>query len=179
MSKPNELNYQIARDFVAAGKWRVDAERGYLIGVRGKPMARVSGSGYVQVSFRDPDDYTVQRFVVAHRVIWEAVRGPLGAGLEINHINGNKTDNRLVNLEAVTPSQNTLHANRTGLRVAPRGAACKRGHFTDAYVLDIYRRLRAGETPSALATELGVGIAAIKGIASGQRWGRVTAGLVS
>lgn len=50
-----------------------------------------------------------------HRLVGEAFLGPRPSGHQINHKNGDKTDNRLENLEYVTPSENVRHSlARTG-----------------------------------------------------------------
>ena len=45
-----------------------------------------------------------------HRDLWEAFNGCIPKGLEVNHINLNRQDNRLENLELVTHQQNIKHA---------------------------------------------------------------------
>ena len=44
-----------------------------------------------------------------HRFIWEYFKGEIPTNLEIDHINGDKKDNRLENLRLVTPAENTRH----------------------------------------------------------------------
>lgn len=54
----------------------------------------------------------VRKDVSAHRAVWMAFSGPIAEGLEINHKNGIRHDNRLANLEVVTRSGNALHKFR-------------------------------------------------------------------
>ena len=42
-----------------------------------------------------------------NRLVWEAFNGPIPEGMQVNHINENKTDNRLENLNLMTPKENT------------------------------------------------------------------------
>jgi hypothetical protein len=41
-----------------------------------------------------------------HRVLWEAFNGPIPEGMQVDHINGKKDDNRLENLRLVTNAEN-------------------------------------------------------------------------
>lgn len=47
-----------------------------------------------------------------HRLVIEAFVGPISEGLQVNHKNGVRGDNRLENLEIMTASQNHLHSFR-------------------------------------------------------------------
>ncbi len=46
------------------------------------------------------------RMHFVHRIVWEAFVGPIPEGMQINHINEIKTDNRLDNINLLTPSEN-------------------------------------------------------------------------
>ena len=45
-----------------------------------------------------------------HRFMWEVWKGPRTQGMQIDHVNGNKLDWRLCNLEEVTPAENRKRA---------------------------------------------------------------------
>lgn len=51
-----------------------------------------------------------------HRLVLITFGGKENGDLEVNHINGDKTDNRLENLEWVTSSENQQHAVKLGLQ---------------------------------------------------------------
>ena len=59
--------------------------------------------------------------VQAHRIIWEMHNGPVPVGREIDHINGNRADNRIENLRLATGSKNKMNTtlrkdNTSGLK---------------------------------------------------------------
>ena len=51
-----------------------------------------------------------------HRLVGETFIGPLPKGKETNHIDGDKSNPYVGNLEYITPSENQKHAYRNGLR---------------------------------------------------------------
>lgn len=53
---------------------------------------------------------------LVHRIVAKAFLGlDFDSNLQVNHINGIKSDNRLSNLELVTPSENIIHSYRNRL----------------------------------------------------------------
>lgn len=75
----------------------------YRNGWNGKNAGKVAGtkdsSGYVRVRLNGEK-------TLAHVIIWKIHNGPISDGMEIDHINGIRHDNRIENLRVVTKSAN-------------------------------------------------------------------------
>lgn len=67
--------------------------------------------GYVQYNLRKKG---VRKMSLAHRLVAESFLHTSDKNY-VNHINGDKEDNRAINLEWCTKKENTNHAIRTGL----------------------------------------------------------------
>lgn len=88
----------------------------------------------------------------------------------INHIDGDKTNNVLANLERCTFSQNRQHAIDNKLQVAPIGENHYNSKLTKQNVIDIKRELSLGRTCESLATEFNVTRKNISAIKNGKSW---------
>lgn len=62
-------------------------------------------NGYVTVGVDKKKHY-------AHRIIWEMLYGTIPAGTQIDHINGNRSDNRLCNLRLASNHENSKNQKR-------------------------------------------------------------------
>jgi hypothetical protein len=113
---PSFSGYQASNDWLVRSVDRevIDGRSGGTFKkVRGKVLAQYVGAhGYYTTCVKD-------KTRPVHRLVAAAFLGDFAPGMEVNHKNGVKTDNRLENLEMVTRSGNALHMYRTGLAVGP------------------------------------------------------------
>ena len=65
----------------------------------------VDGSGYYKINIFIPDGKDIVR--QSHRFIYECFYGEISKGYVIDHIDNNKLNNNIINLQAITPSHNS------------------------------------------------------------------------
>lgn len=110
-----------------------------------------------------------------HRLIGIAFVAGYRDDLTINHINGDKLDNRIENLEWVSLARNTQHQWETGL-VDLRGEKQPGSKLTSKQVIYIRELLAKGIAAHTLAVIAGVSSSTIDMIRDGKRWPEVTSG---
>lgn len=100
---------------------------------------------------------TTRRFHI-HRLVMAAFVGPVPTDRrEVNHLDGDKANNRPVNLEYVNHYENMAHAaDVLGRQFGGRGIDHPGAKLTEATVRDIRARCAAGETSRTIAAAHGV-----------------------
>lgn len=129
----------------------------------------VSGKGYNEVTLSKNKGCTHK----VHRLVCVAFIPNLEGKGEVNHIDGDKLNNRVTNLEWATRSENTQHA----YTVLGRGGGFKRGGgnsnsvLTPEAVMDIRENYKPYKTPfRAFAEKYSCSISAVYSAYHGDTW---------
>lgn len=118
-----------------------------------------------------------QGVALAHRLIWRFFNGPIPDDLTINHKDGRRHNNHLINLELATHSEQSLHAVHVlgwrPTKMFRAGHAGSSGEnngmakLDSAAVVEIRTSLKTG---IALAREYGVSTATISRVRNERLW---------
>ena len=128
--------------------------------------------GYLQIGLRLDGERHIWR---VHRLVMLAFVGPCAEGVQVNHKDGVKTNNRLDNLEYVTQAENMQHALRTGLREITYvpGEKHPKHKLTEEQARGI---LASTEVGAVLARKLGVSKTLVNRIRARQVWKHLATG---
>lgn len=158
-----------------------DYEGLYQVSNLGRVKRIGSGSGATSGRIKTPSDHNAgyssvalyknnkERAFLIHRLVAHAFIGNID-GLDVNHINGDKRDNRLENLEIVTRKQNISHAIMTGLMIVG-GEHNPQSKLTWDQVYAIRAKYIKGIYGyKKLSKEFGITPGAIRSVVKGRRW---------
>ncbi len=111
------------------------------------------------------------RTVKVHRMVAAAFIGPASEGMQVNHKNGDKSDNAASNLEYVTCKENIRHCWESGLHSVAhsQGEANSLSKLTVANVLEI-RNGYPGKSIGELARKFGVTRQSVYGVIRRRTW---------
>ena len=130
-------------------------------------------NGYVKVQMRSTDNkshrYSIHRLVLENFKPVENMEN-----LQVNHIDGNKKNNNLTNLEWTTSEENIRHAIDNNLRATINGAS----KLTPEQVIEIYRRATNGERNIDLGKEFNIYPDQVGRIKNKKSWKEITSSLV-
>lgn len=113
-----------------------------------------AGTDYQIINFSTVDNK--KRTFRAHRLVMMAFKPVENMeNLQVNHIDGNKQNNKLDNLEWCTPSENQKHAFKMGLQKARTGEKSNLSKLTEQDVKKVFELRSQGLTQKEIGNILG------------------------
>jgi len=127
-------------------------------------------TGYECFVFGEWGRFKTMRFNIHRLVAMSFIPNPYNLP-EIDHVDGNKLNNRVDNLEWVTRETNIQRAFKLGLIPIQRGEECHNAKLNNELVLMIFNS-KTG--PRKLSRELGLSYSSVNGIKNGSSWNHIT-----
>jgi len=156
---------------------------------RFKSLARKIGEGYKGVNHKLACDRIIKPFqdkrgyqqvqlwkngkckvIGIHRLLLQTFKLTNNKKLEVNHKDGNKSNNLLSNLEWVTSKGNKKHAFETGLCDHRRGEKLRNAKLKNKDINKIRNLYSNGTTQKEIANKFKVGRSCINGIIHKRGW---------
>lgn len=125
------------------------------------------GKGYLRFCLSDSGR---RRSVAIHWLVaWAFLGPPPSASHQVNHLNGNKRDNRAANLEWATCGENVRHS----FRVLGREPVRAHKKLREEDVRDIRLLHNSGLTSKDVAARYGIDTSMVRSIMRGHSWSNV------
>jgi hypothetical protein len=126
---------------------------------------RKNNNWYLAVVVQDKG---IRRSPRLHRIVAEYFIPNPENKREVNHIDGDKNNNRVDNLEWSTPKENADHAKKTGLIL--KGENCPRSILTEEQVIMLRSRSYGYGDKRRICKELGIDECTLFFVLSGKSW---------
>lgn len=133
----------------------------------------VDTSGYLRVGLWDTEEKKTKKYLVHRLVALTYIPNPLNLP-QVNHIDGDRFNNDISNLEWCTAGENQKHAYRIGLKGKKSGTLNGRSILSNEDVLIIYQSLLKGCSSKELSTKFKIARSVIGGIKTKKLWKDVT-----
>lgn len=111
---------------------------------------------------------------LVHRLVAEAFIPNPENKPQVNHIDGNKQNNNVNNLEWCTGSENIKHSYELGLQVSQKGTSNNANKLSEEEVLTIKEYKAKGMWPTEISRVMGLPLPRVKNVYYGQSWGWLT-----
>jgi len=142
--------------------------RGHKRIFRGRVLIQgMANNGYMSVDMRSAP---YKKRLSVHRLVALAFVDNKYSKPQINHIDGDKANNHVDNLEWVTPSENQLHSRRIGLQKTVVGEDVFFSKLKVVDVLSIRERHASGESLISISKDYHVAYSNISAIITRRSW---------